>query len=44
MTVRLIGVDVPDDLSSTPHATDDERRLLSAVVALAERDRVRSAC
>jgi len=38
MTVRLIGVDVPDDLSSTPHTTDDERRLLSAVVALAERE------
>jgi magnesium transporter len=38
MTVRLVGVDVPDDPSATPRATDDERRLLSAVVALAERE------
>jgi magnesium transporter len=38
MTVRLVGIDVPDDPSSTPRTTDDERRLLSAVVALAERE------
>jgi magnesium transporter len=38
MTVRLVGVDVPDDPSSMPRTTDDERRLLSAVVALAERE------
>ena len=38
MTVRLVGVDVPDDPSATPRTTDDERRLLSAVVALAERE------
>jgi magnesium transporter len=37
MTVRLVGVDVPDDLAINPRATDDERVLLSAVVALAER-------
>jgi magnesium transporter len=37
MTVRIIGVDVPDDPSINPRATDDEKRLLSAVVALAER-------
>ncbi len=38
MTVRLVGVDVPDDPTAAPRATDDERRLLSAVVALAERE------
>ena len=38
MTVRLVGVDVSDDASSTPRTTDDERRLLSAVVAVAERE------
>jgi magnesium transporter len=38
MTVRLVGVDVPDDPSSTPRATDNERQLLSAVVALAEHE------
>jgi magnesium transporter len=39
MTVRLIGVDVPDDPTIDPAATDEERALLSAVVALAERER-----
>ena len=29
MTVRLVGVDVPDDPTVEPRATDDERRLLS---------------
>ena len=38
MTVRLVGVDVPDDPAVNPRTTDDERRLLSAVVALAERE------
>ena len=38
LTVRLVGVDVPDDPSAIPRTTDDERRLLSAVVALAERE------
>jgi magnesium transporter len=38
LTVRLVGVDVPDDPSATPHPTDDERRLFSAVVAIAERE------
>ncbi|MGH9140687.1 MAG: APC family permease, partial [Vicinamibacterales bacterium] len=38
MTVRLVGVDVSDDPSATPRTTADESRLLSAVVALAERD------
>jgi magnesium transporter len=38
MTVRLVGVDVPDDPSTAPRATGDERRLLSEVVALAERE------
>ena len=37
MTVRMIGVDVPDDPASAPQATDEERRLFSDVVALAER-------
>lgn len=37
MTVRVGGVDIPDDRSSVPHATEDEQRLFSAVVALAER-------
>lgn len=38
MTVRLVGVDVPDDPGQDPRATDDERRLLSAVIAAAERE------
>ena len=38
MTVRLVGVDVPDDPTIDPRATDDERRLLSAVIAVAERE------
>ena len=38
MTVRVVGVDVADDPSATPRATDEEKRLLSAVVALAERE------
>ena len=38
MTVRLLGIDVPDDPAADPHATADERRLLSAVVAVAERE------
>jgi magnesium transporter len=39
MTVRLVGLDVPDDPAVDPRATDDERRLLTEVVALAERER-----
>ena len=38
MTVRLVGVDVPDDPTQDPRATEDERRLLSAVIAAAERE------
>ena len=38
MTVRLVGVDVPDDPAQDPRATDEERRLLSAVIAAAERE------
>jgi magnesium transporter len=38
MTVRLVGVDVSDDPTIQPRATDDERRLLSAVIATAERE------
>ena len=38
MTVRLVGVDVPDDPTVSPRATEDERRLLSAVIAVAERE------
>ncbi len=38
MTVRLVGVDVPDDPGQDPRATDDERRLFSAVIAAAERE------
>jgi magnesium transporter len=38
MTVRLVGVDVPDDSTQDPRATDEERRLLSAVIAAAERE------
>src|SRR5438445_1133972 len=38
MTVRLVGVDVPDDPTVRPRATEDERRLLSAVIAAAERE------
>src|SRR6185369_6383981 len=30
MTVRVVGVDVPDDTAQDPRATDQERRLLSA--------------
>ena len=37
MTARLVGLDVPDDPAFNPRATDDEKLLLSAVVALAER-------
>ena len=37
MTVRLIGVDVDKDTASETAPTEYERRLLSAVVALAER-------
>jgi magnesium transporter len=37
VTVRLVGVDVPDDPAVDPHITDDERHLLSAVTAAAER-------
>ena len=39
MTVRLVGLDVPDDPAVDPRATEQERRLLSDVVALAERER-----
>jgi magnesium transporter len=38
ITVRLVGVDVPDDPHQALRATDDERHLLSAVTALAERE------
>jgi magnesium transporter len=38
MTVRLVGVDVSDDHAQDPRATDEERRLLSAVIAIAERE------
>jgi magnesium transporter len=38
MTVRLVGVDVPDDPTINPRVTDEERRLLSAVIAAAERE------
>ena len=38
VTVRLVGVDVPDDPAVDPHITDDERHLLSAVTAAAERE------
>jgi len=38
MTVRLVGVDVPDDPAQDPRATDEERKLLSAVIAAAERE------
>jgi magnesium transporter len=38
MTVRIIGVDVPDDPGATPRVTEEERRLLSAVIAAAERE------
>jgi magnesium transporter len=39
MTVRLVGLDVPDDPTVDPRATENERNLLSAVVALAEQER-----
>src|SRR5207342_3691295 len=38
MTVRLVGVDVSDDLSMDGGTTDDERRVLGAAAALAERN------
>jgi hypothetical protein len=38
MTVRIVGLDVPDDPTEDPRATDEERRLLSAVIAAAERE------
>jgi magnesium transporter len=38
MTVRLVGIDVPEDPGQDRRATDDERRLLSAVIAAAERE------
>jgi magnesium transporter len=38
MTVRLVGVDVPDDPHHDLRATEAERHLLSAVTALAERE------
>ena len=37
MTGRLVGVDVPDDPGVDARVTDDERRLFSAVTAVAER-------
>jgi len=37
MTVRLLGVDVPEDGSADVHPTRAERRVFSEVVALAER-------
>jgi magnesium transporter len=37
MTVRLIGLDVPDEHGTHARVTDDERRLFSEVSALAER-------
>src|SRR4029079_18704904 len=36
---RWLASDVPDAPTSDPAATDEERALLSAVVALAERER-----
>lgn len=38
MTVRLVGVDVADDPGQDPYPTDGEHRLLSAVIAAAERE------
>jgi magnesium transporter len=38
VTIRLVGVDVADDPGQDPHLTEDERRLLSAVIAAAERE------
>src|SRR5262249_8631847 len=38
LAVRLVGLDVPDDPGTRPHVTDDERRLLSGVIASAERE------
>ena len=37
MTVRLVGIDVSEDLAFKPEPTDDERRLLTAAAVLAER-------
>src|SRR5262245_13956733 len=37
MTVRLVGPDVSDDPANRPNVTEDERRLFTAVVGLAER-------
>ena len=38
MTVRVVGVDVPDDPTQDPRATEHERQLFSAVMAAAERE------
>jgi len=38
MTVRLVGVDVPEDPAGDPQVTEEERRLLSTVIAAAERE------
>jgi magnesium transporter len=37
MTVRLMGVDVPEEQASEPQATEAEQRLLAEVVAVSER-------
>jgi magnesium transporter len=37
MTARLVGLDTPDDISSPADASEEERRLMAAAVALAER-------
>ena len=39
VTVRLVGIDVPDDPTVDPRVTEDERQLLSTVIAAAERER-----
>ena len=38
MTVRVVGLDVPDDPTQDPRATEHERQLFSAVMAAAERE------
>jgi magnesium transporter len=38
MTVRLVGMDVPDDPAHDPQATEEEQALFSAVIAAAERE------
>jgi magnesium transporter len=38
MTVRIVGVDVPDDPTQDPRATEHERLLFAAVMAAAERE------